>query len=157
MRYSNRITSLLPPTALGLVGAVIADSGLAMAGDFPVPGENNGEFTWTATESPQDVVDVARDSIKSELRNEMITALKPNSAVWKGALDGHLLAQEMRDNIAAQAREEMIAGMQAAMAELPGDGDFKPRTEKADTPAPVSGQLASQADSFLLPTGMIWP
>ena len=50
-----------------------------------------------------DVSEEMCSQIRAGLRQDMVAALKPNSVVWKGALDGYMVAQELREEAKAKA------------------------------------------------------
>jgi hypothetical protein len=90
-----------------------------------------------------------RESIQAEIRQQMVEALRPDSLVWNGALDGQKVAQELREELTSQMRGQMIAGLQTVLGEA--RTDLEPDREEAkakSTPTestPTEQWLASRS------------
>jgi hypothetical protein len=133
MWFSNRILSTLSLGGLAVAGILAAGSGLAAAGNsVPLP-RTLQTIIWTPSPEASVVAEEMRETVKSKIREQMITALRPDSLVWNGALDGQKLAQEMREEMASQMRGEMLAGLQTAL------GESQPHFE----PGPIKGEASS--------------
>jgi hypothetical protein len=132
MRFSNRASRKSIATMLASGGLILAWAQLAMAqqpADL-VAAPQEQEWVPTIAAAPA-VADEMRESVRSELRAEMVAALQPDSVVWRGALDGYKLALQMREEIREQMRDEMIAEMRQALRDVRLPDNAITRPEKA--------------------------
>jgi hypothetical protein len=131
----NRISLTLSIPTLALAGLITAGANFAIASGSLPPVEAPTERVWMPSDSPAAVAAEMREVVRSETRERMMAALRPDSLVWNGALDGQKLAEEMRNEVTAQIPGEMILGMQAAMGQIRIDPRAQERTEKVEAPA----------------------
>jgi hypothetical protein len=130
----NRKSLTLSIPALALAGLITAGANFAIAGGSLPPVEAPTERIWTPSESPAAVAAEMREVVRAETRERMMAALRPDSLVWNGALDGRKLAMEMRNEVNAQIPGEMVLGMQAAMGRIRIDPSAEERTKKVEAP-----------------------
>ncbi len=133
MRFSNRATRKLIGILLATSGFVLAWAQFAAAQEPALLAATPQEPAWITTLSaPRAVANEMREAVRSELKTEMVAALRPDSTVWKGALDGYKLALRMREEMQDQLREDMIADMHAALGDVQLSGDIDPRANQPE-------------------------
>ncbi len=91
-----------------------------------------------------DVSEEMRSQIRAGLRQDMVAALKPNSVVWKGALDGYMVAQELREEAKSGLQAELISDMKVALTRVAAQQG--PSSEQV---ALESGEAASDTAAYL--------
>ena len=139
MRFSNRATRKSIGILLATSGFVLAWAQFAAAQEPAPLAATPQERAWIPTLSaPPAVAKEMREALRSELKTEMVAALRPDSTVWKGALDGYRLALRMREEMQDQIREDMIADMHAALGDVQLSGDIDPRPNRPETGDPQS-------------------
>jgi hypothetical protein len=134
--------------ALWLGGLLLISSNFA-AGAEPAgfhqarAAQPSGEPVWTPSPAVESIAAELRESVRLQLRDEMLAALRPNSAIWRGALDGRVLAREMREDVNSEMHAEMISGLQIALSGLPTEADHPVADEEtAAAEAPIERRLA---------------
>ncbi len=160
MPISNRIPSAFSIPTLALAGLIAASSNSIAsslsAPEEPAPLHKALQATvWAPSPGASAVADEMRESVQAEIRQQMVEALRPDSLVWNGALDGQKLAQELREELTSQMRDQMIAGLQTVLGEA--RTDLEPDLEEAkakSTPTestPTEQWLASRSAARLSP------
>jgi hypothetical protein len=170
MSVSNRISShgilsVFSIPTLALAGLIAASSNSIAssltAAEEPAPLHKTLQHktlqatVWTPSPGASAVADEMRESVQGEIRQQMVEALRPDSLVWNGALDGQKLAQELREELTSQMRGKMIAGLQTVLGEA--RTEFEPDLEEAkatSTPTestPTEQWLASRSAARLGP------
>ena len=152
MFVSNRIASVVSIPTLALAGLIAASSSTVTlnlaAAEGAAPLNNSLQPTvWTPSPGASAVANEMRESLQADIRQQMVDALRPDSLVWNGALNGQKLAQEMRNEVIAQIPGEMISGMQAAMGQIRIDPSAQGNAEKVDAPV-LQGPQQVAAWSF---------
>ncbi|MDE0883905.1 MAG: hypothetical protein OSB70_00085 [Myxococcota bacterium] len=154
MRNSNRLSNALKLTAGSLLAALVTSSSFADAN----PQEPAEPLAWVVSESPAELVESARNSLRSEIRDEMAAALEPNSGIWAGALNGHRMAERMRIQIAQETAKDMVAEMKVAITAIPLQGHSEPTGQRVRQPSVTwKPQLAGQFEATSQPNGLNWP
>ena len=157
---SHRIVSVFSIPTLALAGLIAASSNSIAssltAAEEPAPLHKTLQaMAWTPSPGASAVADEMRESVQGEIRQQMVEALRPDSLVWNGALDGQKMAQELREELTSQMRGKMIAGLQTALGEA--RTAFEPDLEEAkatSTPTesiPTEQWLASRSAARLGP------
>ena len=57
-----------------------------------------------------------RAEIQAGLRQELVSALKPDSIVWRGALDGYMVAQELLEEANSELQSQLVSDMKIALS-----------------------------------------
>ncbi|MCS5637776.1 MAG: hypothetical protein NZ990_14750 [Myxococcota bacterium] len=152
MRLSNRATEKSIAITLATGGLILAWAQLAVALEPARLAVTPQEPEWTATHAaPAAVADEMREALRSELRTEMVAALRPDSVVWKGALDGYKLALQMREEMREEMRGEMIADMREALGDIRLPRDALTRPHEAEPGDP--GRRVVRYGRFAYPPG----
>jgi hypothetical protein len=114
---------------------------LPEADESPVPQESLlSPIEGIAIPLASEVGEEMRSQIRTGLRKEMVAALKPNSVVWKGALDGYMVAQELREKAKSGLQAELISNMKVAL------------TRVAAPQGPSPEQVALESDETAIDT-----
>jgi len=147
----NRFSRTLSVSALTLAGILTASANFAVAGGAmpspkPLAPKPLAAELWAPANNPAAVAAEMREVVRSETRERMKAALRPDSLVWNGALDGQKLAQEMSKDVNAQIPGRMIAGMKVAMSEI--DLSANEKTRKVEAQAPEAPQSPQQVASW---------
>ena len=142
----NRFSRTLSVSALTLAGILAVSANFAVAGGAmpsakPLAPKPLAEELWAPSNNPAAVAAEMREVVRSETRERMKAALRPDSLVWNGALDGPKLAQEMSQDVNAPIPGNMLAGMKVAMSQIEIDlsADEKTREVKAQAPEAPQG------------------
>ena len=126
MPYSSRLSPTRTIMSLYLGGLLLICSGFAASAEFLPAIPHTNEAAWAPSPAADVIADELRKEMTAGLRNEMVAALQPTSVVWKGALDGRLLAQEMREQVNDDMKGEMITGLMRAFAEARNPAEAPP-------------------------------
>jgi len=155
MPKPNRNSKSLSAVAAALLTTLVATSGLA---ESPCPEEPCEGLVWVVSESPEQLVEDARKSLRSGMRGEMIAALEPGSPIWAGGLDGGFMAEQMRIRIAQRTAADMVQGVKTALTEIRLEDRTGPSPQKAGSPrAAQRAQLAGQFGTAPQAGEGIWP
>ena len=151
-KNSSWWTAWTPPLAssvlLGLAAAVLLLFASPSIGTVPVGDETEEGSavpeisTDRVTFEPFRVAEEMRLLVRSQTRDEMVKALKPDSLVWRGALDGYEVANEIREEMILEFPSQFAAEGTRVLDEYQQAGRLKP-----DSPADPSRPALAQSNS----------
>lgn len=134
MPYSSQISLTRTLASLCVGGLLLTCASFSASAESPPAIPRINEAAWVPSPAADVIANELRDEMTAGLRDDMVAALQPTSLVWKGALDGRLLAQEMRYEVNDEMKGEMIAGLERAFRGVRNPGEANPVSETTGPP-----------------------